>query len=71
MHRSSAIHKQKQFKTIRNKYSMSIDFDVRGQQGMDFFTGGSLVMVYYGLWTNILVRSKSLKVKCLNDGFVS
>ncbi len=23
---------------------MSVDFDVRGQQGMDFFTGGSVIM---------------------------
>ncbi len=27
---------------------MSVDFDVRGQQEMDFFTGGSVIM-YYGL----------------------
>ncbi len=26
---------------------MSVDFDVRGQQGMDFFTGGSIMD--YGL----------------------
>ncbi len=25
---------------------MSVDFDVRGQQGMDFFTGGSIIMDY-------------------------
>ncbi len=46
MHRSSAIHKQKLSKTILNKYSMPMDFDVRGQQGMDYFTGGSVIMVY-------------------------
>ncbi len=28
---------------------MSVDFDVREQQGMDFFTGGSIIM-NYGLW---------------------
>ncbi len=50
MHRSSSVYKQKQFK------NMSEGFDVRGQQEMDFFTGGS-VMDY------------ELK-KCL-DGFVS
>ncbi len=26
---------------------------------------------YYGLWDGILVRRKGLKLKCLNDGFVS
>ncbi len=25
---------------------MSLDFDVRGQQGMDFFTEGSVIMDY-------------------------
>ncbi len=25
---------------------MPVDFDVRGQQGMDFFTGGSIIMDY-------------------------
>ncbi len=25
---------------------MSVDFDVRGQQGMDIFTGGSVIMDY-------------------------
>lgn len=39
----------------------------RGQQGMDFLTKGSIIMVY-GL---ILARSNGLKLKHLNDGFVS
>ncbi len=25
---------------------MLVDFDVRGQKGMDFFTGGSVIMDY-------------------------
>ncbi len=33
MQRSSPVYKHKQSKTVLNKY------DVRGQQGMDFFTG--------------------------------
>ncbi len=37
-------------KTVLNKYV--VNFDVRGQQGMDFFTGGSVIMdyglVYFG-----------------------
>ncbi len=32
---------QKQFLT-----NISVDFDVRRQQGMDFFTGGSIIMEY-------------------------
>ncbi len=30
---------------------MLVDFDVRGQQGMDFFTAGG--MRYYGLWVDM------------------
>ncbi len=37
MHRLSIIYKQK---------NMSVDFDVRGQQEKDFFTGGSVIMDY-------------------------
>ncbi len=29
------------------------------------------VQCYYGLWTDILARNDSLKLKCLSDGFVS
>ncbi len=36
------------------------DFDERGPQGMDFSTGGSI-------WTH----SDGLKLKCLEDGFIS
>ncbi len=36
---------------------MLVDFDVRGQQSMNFFTEGSVIMDY-GL---ILARSDSLK----------
>ncbi len=38
MHRSSTVYKQQQSKT-----NMSVDFDVREQQGMDFFNGGSIM----------------------------
>jgi len=40
---------------------MSVDFDVRGQQGMDFFTGGSDSMIYRHLMIKkkILTRSFS------------
>ncbi len=34
MHKSSIVYTQKQFKT-----NMWEDFDVRGKQGMDVFTG--------------------------------
>ncbi len=42
-------------------------FDVKGQQGVELFTGGS--SGYYGLC--ILARSNGLKLKHLNDGFLS
>ncbi len=41
---------------------MSGDFEMKGQQGMDLFTGGS----NYGLWIRILSRSDGLKLKHLN-----
>ncbi len=44
---------------------MSVDFDVRGQQGMD-----SLEETLYGLWTHILAGSDGLKLKHINEGFV-
>ncbi len=46
---------------------MSVDFDVRVLNEMDFFTGGSVIMDY-GLifWPDI-----SLKLKHLNDLFIS
>ncbi len=46
---------------------MSVDFEVRGQQGMDFFTGESIIMDY-GLefWPETMV----LKLKHPKDGFV-
>ncbi len=42
---------------------MWVDFDLRGQQGMDFFTGGSVIL-NDGL-------KMIVQFKCLNDGFVS
>ncbi len=41
MHRPSTLYKWKQLQT-----NMSVDFDVKGQQRMDFFTGGSVIMNY-------------------------
>ncbi len=35
------VYTQKQFKT-----TMWVDFDVRGKQGMDVFTGWSIIMDY-------------------------
>ncbi len=47
---------------------MWVDLDVRGQQLMDFFTRGSVIMHYeLHIWTG----SDYLKLKCFNDGFVS
>ncbi len=40
-HRSSTIYMWKPFKT-----NILVDFDVRGQQGMDFCIGGSIIMDY-------------------------
>ncbi len=57
-HRSSE-NSLKQFQT-----NMLVDFDVRGQQRMDLFTGGSITDLY-------LSRSNSFNLKCFNDGFVS
>ncbi len=35
---------------------MSVNFEVRGQQGMDFFTGGSVIMDYGpGFWSEAIV----------------
>ncbi len=45
---------------------MSVDFDVREQQGMDFFSGGSIIMDY-GLWIMLFwpeVTVESLKKSC-------
>ncbi len=38
MHRSNTVYKWKQSKTILNQY-----FGVRGQQELDFFSGGSVI----------------------------
>ncbi len=34
---------------------MLVDFDVRGQQGMDFFTGGSAIMEYVVVFWPVIV----------------
>ncbi len=51
MHRSSTVYKPKPFLT-----NMSLDFDVRRQQGMDFFTGGN-IMDYMDLYFDQIVYS--------------
>ncbi len=50
---------------IPSSKQMSLDFDVRGQQVIDFYLWRKC---YYGLRARILA---SLKLKCLNDTFVS
>ncbi len=42
---------------------MTGDFEVRGQQEIDFFTGGSIIMDYG--------QKQHFEVKHHNDGFVS
>ncbi len=61
MHRSSTVYKQKQSKT-----NMSLVFDVRGQQGMDFFSGKSLILDY-GLifWSDVMASSSNILLKDL------
>ncbi len=44
---------------------MSADFDVRGQQGMNLFTKGSVIMDY-----GLIFWPECLKLKCHNDEFV-
>ncbi len=46
---------------------MSVDFGVRGQKGVDVFTGGSVFMDYKLVF---FARSNGLKLKCPNDGLV-
>ncbi len=51
---------------------------LRGQQGMDFFTGWSIIMDYglvfwrfnVKMW-RLMLKSGGLMLKCLNVGFVS
>ncbi len=57
------IKQRLQVKTVQDSIKQ-VDFDVRGQQGKYFFTGGSIM-------DSVLVRIECLKLKCLNDGFVS
>ncbi len=54
MDRLSTIYRRNE-----SNSSKQICFDVRGQEGIDFFTGG-LIME-----THILTRSNSLKLKCI------
>ncbi len=64
--RNMQIKHHLQAKTVLNKYV--------GGSGCEGITGTGLFhwrKCYYGLWTGIFIRSDSLKLKCLNDGFVS
>jgi len=61
MHRSSTVYKPKQFLT-----NVSVDFQVRRQQRMNVFTGGS-VSVDRGL---VFTKGNGLELK-MNEGFVS
>ncbi len=55
MHRSSTIYKSKQSSAFLYKY-VCIDFDVTGQQRMDFFTEGSVIMNYrLVFWPEVMV----------------
>ncbi len=67
MDRSSTVYNSpKQF-----KINILVDFDVRGQQGMDISLEEALLCIMdyiYGIW--YFGRSDSLKFKRL-DGFVS
>ncbi len=51
MHRSSTIYKQNQSKIVLIGQNMYVDFDVSGQQEMNFFTGGSVMMDYGIFWS--------------------
>ncbi len=60
--------KQKQKKKFLN---ISADFDVRRQQEIDFFTGGSIIMEY-DIWPGFIVQTCSFsRHKTLIDGLES
>lgn len=42
-----------------------MDFEVKGQQGMNIFSRGSIILDY-----GVLARGNSLKLKHITDGFV-
>ncbi len=46
MHKSNTLYMQKQSRTVVDKCG----FDLRGQQGMDLSSGGSLIMDYGLFW---------------------
>ncbi len=64
MHRSNTVNKLNQSKTVLNKY-------VSGFWCKRTVWYGLERKYYYVLWTYILARSNSLKLKCFNDWFVS
>ncbi len=64
MHRSSTIYKQKQSKAVLNKYFS--DFWCEMTTGDGLFPLENVIMYYC-----YLARIDGLKLKCLNDGFVS
>ncbi len=66
MHRSSTVYKQKQSKTVLHKYVGWFWCERTSGDGLFHWRKR-----YYELWTCILIRSDGLKLKCLNEGFVS
>ncbi len=57
------------FKSKNSSKQISVDFDVRGQQGTDFFTGRS-VIIDYGL-VFCPEAKQILQQKFINEGFAS
>ncbi len=52
---------------------MWVDFDVIGQQGMDLFSGGSIIIDYgHVFWPEVYVKiySKTVKNILMNDLFL-
>ncbi len=59
-----------QVKTVQKSCHMWVNFDVRGQQGMDFITGGSVIMDY-GLvfWPEVTKKLIDLFIKNTDFSF--
>ncbi len=55
MHRSSTVYKQK-----KPSKQMSVDFDVRRQKEMYFFTGGRVMMNYGLLMMDLFLPNKQI-----------
>ncbi len=46
--------------SLHDKTDILVDFDVRERQGMDFFTGGSVMDYGLTLWTKVCVMDTQL-----------